>query len=111
MPDMALDWRRARGEAALLHAVREHIVHHARFYTATVLGVAVWALTEGLLPPELRFVAAGDAAFVLYLVTMAILAGDLTTLASVGHAVALPVLCQEHASGKGHACEREGRGG
>ena len=44
---------------------------------AVTLGAVVWALTHKLLP-ELRLVAAGDAAFVLYLVTMLLLAGGLT---------------------------------
>ncbi|MHB1219564.1 MAG: DUF1345 domain-containing protein [Alphaproteobacteria bacterium] len=74
---MALNWRRVRGETALFHAVREHVVHHIRFYMAVGLGSAIWALTHKL-PPELRLVAAGDAAFLFYLVTMTMLAGGLT---------------------------------
>lgn len=74
---MTLDWPSARGEAALFHPVREHIVHHIRFYTAVALGAAVWTLTHRL-APELRLVAAGDAAFLFYLVTMTMLAGRLT---------------------------------
>ena len=65
------------GEAVLFHAVREHIAHHVRFYTAVALGIAVWLLTHKL-PPELRLVAAGDAAFLFYLVAMTMLAGRLT---------------------------------
>lgn len=44
---------------------------------AVAVGTVVWALTHKL-PPELRLVAAGDAAFLFYLVTMGTLAGGLT---------------------------------
>lgn len=44
---------------------------------AVALGTVVWALTHKL-PPELRLVAAGDAAFLFYLVTMGMLATRLT---------------------------------
>jgi len=44
---------------------------------AVTLGTAVWLLTHHL-PGELRLVAAGDAAFLFYLVTMGVLAGTLT---------------------------------
>lgn len=74
---MALNWRRARGETALFHAVREHIVHHIRFYMAVAVGTAIWLLAHKL-PSELRLVAAGDAAFLFYLVTMTMLATHLT---------------------------------
>lgn len=61
----------------MLTAVRDHTLHHVRFYAAAVLGGAVWAAAHKL-PPELRLVAAGDAAFILYLVTMSMLAARLT---------------------------------
>lgn len=61
----------------MFHAVREHITHHTRFYAATALGAVVWAST-GQIPSELRLVVAGDAAFLLYLITMTMLAGRLT---------------------------------
>ena len=37
-----------------------HLVHHARFYVAAAIGVAVWIAFFGESPP-IRLVVAGDA--------------------------------------------------
>ncbi len=54
-------------------SVREHVTHHARFYTSALLGVIVWAATGTLVPP-VRLMVAGDGFFGVYLVLMAMLA-------------------------------------
>lgn len=50
-----------------------HLKHHARFYTALVAGIAVWLATGGLVG-EVRFAAAGDVFYGVYLVSTAPLA-------------------------------------
>jgi uncharacterized membrane protein len=49
------------------------VTHHARFYTAVLLGVIVWTAT-GMLVQPVRLMVAGDCFFGVYLVLMAVLA-------------------------------------
>lgn len=57
--------------------MRDHIVHHCRFYVAVALGIVVWGLPHRM-TGELRLVAAGNAAFLFYLTTAALFARRLT---------------------------------
>lgn len=50
-----------------------HLRHHARFYAALAVGIALWAVT-GHLDNSIRLVAAGDAFYGVYLVATAALA-------------------------------------
>ena len=61
----------------MIRLARAHIIRHARFYAAAVLGALVWAVT-GTLGPQLRLTLAADTFFVVYLVSMAILIVRLT---------------------------------
>jgi uncharacterized membrane protein len=47
-----------------------HLRHHSRFYLSALTGLAVWSAMIGL-PATLRAVAAGDAFFTSYLVSVA----------------------------------------
>lgn len=47
-----------------------HLKHHARFYAALIVGMAVWAATGGL-DERLRLAAAGDAFYGVYLASTA----------------------------------------
>jgi uncharacterized membrane protein len=56
----------------LILGVRRHLLHHARFYIAALLGAVIWALLKihplELLPPPLPILLAGDAFFTIYLI-------------------------------------------
>lgn len=52
--------------------LRAHLSHHARFYGAVLVGVAVYFLL-GAFEPAARTAAAGDAFFLTYLVSTALL--------------------------------------
>lgn len=55
----------------MIATLRQHAVHHVRFYLSAAVGAAVWA-GAGALDPPIRLVAAGDGFFVAYLGSMAI---------------------------------------
>ncbi len=57
----------------MLTLPHNHLVHHARFYLAALLGVMAWTATGSWRQP-LRLLLAGDAFFGVYVVLMAILA-------------------------------------
>ncbi len=65
----------------MIAALRQHAVHHVRFYLSAPAGAAVWVGASALEPP-IRLVATGDAFFVACLAMMAIFARTVT-LASV----------------------------
>lgn len=55
--------------------MRQHVRHHVRFYIAGLIGVAAWFGLEPLgLEAWLRFAAAGDVFFAVYLVSTSVLA-------------------------------------
>jgi uncharacterized membrane protein len=58
--------------AARSSLIRGYFYHHARFYAAGLLGIAVYFLSAGL-EPVTRAAAAGDTFFLSYLVASAIL--------------------------------------
>jgi uncharacterized membrane protein len=64
------------GMAARSSLIRGYFYHHARFYPAALLGVAVYFLTSHLVPPA-RIAAAGDAFFLAYLIASAVLIAHL----------------------------------
>ena len=59
-------------------SVRAHLLHHARFYIAALLGLVIWVVLQlfpvTLLPPPLPLLLAGDAFFAIYLVLTMLLA-------------------------------------
>jgi uncharacterized membrane protein len=55
---------------------KAHLHHHARFYAAALLGVAVYAVCRALEAP-VRVAAAGDAFFIAYLAASALLVARL----------------------------------
>lgn len=57
----------------MLSPMRNHVVHHGRFYLSTLVGALVWMAADGL-PPPIRLLLAGDALFAVYVVAMAVLA-------------------------------------
>jgi uncharacterized membrane protein len=60
-------------------ALRQHVRHHGRFYTAIVCGVAMWlGLGVLALPAWLRLAAAGDVVFLVFLVSISAHAVHLT---------------------------------
>jgi uncharacterized membrane protein len=56
----------------LFNSALVHLRHHVRFYCCALLGVAVFLLARGI-PVPLRFVAAGNAFFVVYLALVGVL--------------------------------------
>jgi uncharacterized membrane protein len=60
-----------------LGSIRNHFNHHPRFYSALIVGIAVFLLGRSL-QPQLRLVAAGDAFFAVYLVLVGIVVGRLS---------------------------------
>ncbi len=56
---------------------RGHVRHHLPFYASALFGVAIWVVAW-LTAPELRWVAAGDGFFALYLVVAACIAARAT---------------------------------
>lgn len=54
-----------------MHAGARHLRQHARFYVATLLGVAVWLIAAPL-EGSLRLLITGDAVFAAYLITVGI---------------------------------------
>jgi uncharacterized membrane protein len=61
----------------VIAALRRHSAHHIRFYASAAVGAAVFA-AAGALDPTIRLIAAGDAFFVAYLTTMALLMSRMT---------------------------------
>ena len=57
--------------------MRNHLVHHDRFYLSALVGTLVWT-AAGALPPPIRLLLAGDAFFAVYVATMAVLATNST---------------------------------
>lgn len=57
---------------------RGHLRHHWRFYASAVVGILLW-LAMSRLAPSLRLVAAGDAAFVVYLLLVGALVARRST--------------------------------
>jgi uncharacterized membrane protein len=59
-------------------SARAHLLHHARFYLAALLGAIIWIVLQAfpltLLPPPLPILLAGDAFFAIYLVLTMLLA-------------------------------------
>lgn len=57
----------------MLSPMRNHVVHHGRFYLSALVGTLVW-IAAGALPPPIRLLLAGDALFAVYVAAMAVLA-------------------------------------
>ncbi len=57
----------------MLSPMRNHLVHHDRFYLSALVGTLVW-MAAGALPPPIRLLLAGDAFFAVYVALMAVLA-------------------------------------
>ena len=60
------------GSTSLTKFALTHLRRHVRFYSCALLGVAVFFLTRAF-PVPLRFVAAGNAFFVIYLFLISLL--------------------------------------
>lgn len=59
-------------------SVWRHVRHHVPFYASALFGVAIF-LVAWRLAPELRWIAAGDGFFALYLVVAVVIAARATT--------------------------------
>jgi uncharacterized membrane protein len=60
-----------------LNRLRNHLRHHGRFYAAGLIGALVFALAAEL-PWPVRFLAAGDSFFAIYLAAIAVMIARLT---------------------------------
>jgi uncharacterized membrane protein len=61
----------------LLNRFRNYLANHGRFYTAALIGALVFALAYPLAPP-VRFLAAGDSFFAIFLAAIAVMIARVT---------------------------------
>jgi len=60
-----------------MNRLRNHLRHHGRFYAAAAIGALVFSFADGM-PRPIRFLAAGDSFFAIYLAAIAVMIARVT---------------------------------